>query len=210
MSHFDLMKTQIYKTHRKFLDRADKKLNGVSPSFARAHPDYEKENQHNRSCWNCYDCYSCFRSARCSGCCDCHDCYNSARCYACYGLTNCCGCSGLTNAGPVAREKGKSWFDVPVIPNIHQKVFAAASAPKAFDMEVWHSCDTMHCRGGWVVFLAGNKGRKLELANNTLFAAMQIYHASNPSIPVSPARFFESKKVAMADMKRCAELEAKA
>jgi hypothetical protein len=79
--------------------------------------------------------------------------------------------------------------------------------PGALDMSTWHSCNTTHCRGGWVVTLAGEKGRKLEAASSTLFAAMQIYHASAPAIPVSPVRFFETNEIAMADIKRCAELE---
>jgi len=37
---------------------------------------------------------------------------------------------------------------------------------------------------------------------------MQIYHHSSPEIRVSPTRFFESNEIAMADIKRCAGLEA--
>jgi hypothetical protein len=74
-------------------------------------------------------------------------------------------------------------------------------------MDAWHTCDTTHCRAGWVVFLAGEEGRKLETNTSTQFAAMQIYKASSP-IRVSPVRFFESNNEAMQDMKRCAEKEA--
>jgi hypothetical protein len=74
-------------------------------------------------------------------------------------------------------------------------------------MDTWHTCDTTHCRAGWVVHLAGNKGYELESKTSTPFAAMQIYHKSNPGVPVSPTRFFESNEVAMADIKRCAEQE---
>jgi len=83
----------------------------------------------------------------------------------------------------------------------------AVQKPDALDMGNWHTCDTTHCRGGWVVTLAGEKGAALEKASSTLFAAMQIYKASSP-IRVSPVRFFETNKVAMADMKRCAKEEA--
>jgi len=72
----------------------------------------------------------------------------------------------------------------------------------------WHTCDTTHCRAGWVVFLAGDAGKKLEAHTSTQFAAMQIYKESS-AIRVSPPRFFETNEVAMADMKRCAEEEAK-
>lgn len=82
----------------------------------------------------------------------------------------------------------------------------AVKAPNALDMGKWHTCDTTHCRAGWVVTLAGEKGKKLEAASSTLFAAMQIYHASSP-IEVSPVRFFETNEVAMADIERCAAEE---
>jgi hypothetical protein len=98
----------------------------------------------------------------------------------------------------------------PVIENIHQKVYAAAnSKDDALNMSDWHTCDTTHCRGGWVTFLAGEKGKALENhTGSTLFSAMMIYNKSSP-IKVSPVRFFESNKEAMVDMKRCAEEEAK-
>lgn len=73
-------------------------------------------------------------------------------------------------------------------------------------MSIWHACDTTHCRAGWVVTLAGKEGKELEDKTSTLFAAMQIYKASSP-IRVSPTRFFDSNDIAMADIKRCAELE---
>jgi hypothetical protein len=97
---------------------------------------------------------------------------------------------------------------VPVIENIHQKVYEAASQPKALDMSDWHTCETTHCRAGWVEILAGEAGRELAKKTSTLFASMQIYHKSSPDIKVPPTRFFESNEKAMEDMKRCAELEA--
>jgi hypothetical protein len=99
-------------------------------------------------------------------------------------------------------------FKVPVIENIHQQVLKAASAEhNSLDMSSWHTCDTTHCRAGWVVTLAGKEGKKLEDKTTTLFAAIQIYHKSCPDVPVSPVRFYESNEKAMADMKKCAEAE---
>jgi hypothetical protein len=98
-------------------------------------------------------------------------------------------------------------MSIPKIENIHQRVFEAASKDGALNMGNWHTCDTTHCRGGWVVFLAGDEGRKLEAETDTLFAAMQIYKKSS-TIRVPIPRFYESNDEAMADMKRCAELEA--
>jgi len=75
-------------------------------------------------------------------------------------------------------------------------------------MDSWHTCDTTHCRAGWVTVLAGAAGKKLEQATTTAFAAMQIYKASSP-IRVSPVRFYEDNKTALADIQRCAEEESK-
>jgi hypothetical protein len=98
--------------------------------------------------------------------------------------------------------------NIPVIPNIHQALLAAVTEPShALKMDNWHSCRTTHCRGGWVITLAGEDGKKLEEATTTEFAAMQIYRASSP-IRVSPVRFYETNEVAMADIERCAKEEA--
>ena len=90
----------------------------------------------------------------------------------------------------------------PVIPNIHQAVYDAASQPNCFDMGAWH-CGTTHCRAGWVVTLAGEAGKALEEATSTPFAAMQIYRASDPTWRMSD--FFASNEDALADMKHMAE-----
>lgn len=83
-------------------------------------------------------------------------------------------------------------------------------------MGAWHKdekikngahCGTTHCRAGWVVALGGKKGRDLELRTSTSFAAMLIYKESSPDIPVPVTKFFVNNKDAMADIKRCAELE---
>ena len=97
---------------------------------------------------------------------------------------------------------------MPVIENIHQTVYELTSNPDSLDMSNWHTCDTTHCRAGWVVFLAGKEGVELEIKTSTEFAAMQIYKASS-EIKVSPVRFYESNEAAMADIKRCAEEEFK-
>jgi hypothetical protein len=95
----------------------------------------------------------------------------------------------------------------PVIENIHNKIYEAVTArPDALDMSTWHTCDTTHCRAGWVVHLAGEAGAKLERQTSTLFAAMQIYKASSP-IEISPVRFYEDNATALEDMKKCAEQE---
>lgn len=94
---------------------------------------------------------------------------------------------------------------IPVIPDIHKAVFEAVSRPKALDMGAWHTCETTHCRAGWVVHLAGEAGYKLEEFHNTELAAMLIYRESG--YPINPARFHDSGADAMADMKRLAGVE---
>jgi hypothetical protein len=110
----------------------------------------------------------------------------------------------LENAAPVAGSEPV--FDVPVIENIHQKMLEAVSNPHALNMGKWHTCETTHCRAGWVVVLGGEKAAILEEKTSTLFAAQQIYNKSS-SINVSPPRFYEPNEKAMADITRCAELE---
>ena len=101
----------------------------------------------------------------------------------------------------------KAAMDIPSIPNIHNTVLTATKLPNALNMSDWHTCETTHCRAGWVVHLAGAPGKVLEDKTSTLFAAMQIYKASSP-IRVSPVRFFDSNEKAMADIERCAKEEA--
>ena len=97
---------------------------------------------------------------------------------------------------------------MPVIPDIHVRVYEAAKADGALDMNEWHKdgnyCGSTHCRAGWAVYLAGKEGRKLEKRTSTAFAAMQIFKAAGH--PINPTRFFDNETDALADMKRMAEL----
>lgn len=183
------MKTQIFKDYLEFCNRADKDLNGVTQEFANSNPNWAEE-KNNKGCWNCYDCYGC---SRCS---DCYDCYVCYVCYVCYGLSN---TDNKENAD-------KAFPEIPKIDNIHQKIFAAVSNPGALEMGDWHSCDTTHCRAGWVVHLAGELGKKLEDKTSTAFAAMQILKVSS-HIRVYPNQFCKSNKQAMEDIERCANEE---
>ena len=73
-------------------------------------------------------------------------------------------------------------------------------------MSDWHTCDTTHCRAGWVVTLAGEAGKALEAYWTTNHAAWLIYKASDPDIVGRP-NFFASNEDALADMKRLADAE---
>ena len=111
---------------------------------------------------------------------------------------------------PVQQSENAIAFPkVPIIENIHQKVLEAVTKDgNTLNMGEWHTCDTTHCRAGWITFLSGEEGRELERRTSTAFAAQQIVKASSP-IKIAPPRFYESNVVAMADIRRCAEEEMK-
>ncbi len=94
---------------------------------------------------------------------------------------------------------------MPVVENLHQKIYAAVSQPEALDMSDWHTCETTHCRAGWAIHLAGAAGYALAQFHNPELAGMLIYDASCPGYKINPARFFDSNEAAMADMKKLAE-----
>jgi hypothetical protein len=104
--------------------------------------------------------------------------------------------------------RGADWL--PKIRNIHQAIYAAASAPGALDMRHWHRdgyCGTTHCRAGWAVVLAGEGGRVLEGVMGTNAAAALIYKASDPDLERVP-NWLASNEAAMEDMRAMAEAEA--
>jgi len=72
-------------------------------------------------------------------------------------------------------------------------------------MSDWHTCEKTHCRGGWVVTLAGEAGKELEKFYGTALAAMFIYDASDPNYRINPVRFHDNNEEALADMKKLAE-----
>ena len=102
---------------------------------------------------------------------------------------------------------GSDW--IPKIKNIHQEVYRAASNPDSLEMKTWHTCETTHCRAGWVTTLAGAGGRVLEGCYGTGAAAALIYQASDPQLEKIP-NFYAENEPALEDMKRLAEMEAKA
>lgn len=163
-------------------------------------------------CYGCSGCYGCYRCSGCSSCSDCSVCSRCSNCSRCFGCSDRSGCSNCSNCSVCsecydsqnARPETIGGLVVPVIENIHQRVYDAASQPVALNMDNWHTCDTTHCRAGWVTHLAGEPGKALEEATSPLFAAQQIYLASGYAI--SPVRFFDTNEAALADMKRLKQL----
>jgi len=100
--------------------------------------------------------------------------------------------------------------DIPVIPNIDAKILAAIDAGGRLDMSAWHGprdewCGTTHCRAGWAVHLAGEKGKKLQDRVGPHLAGLLIYRASRPGMPTP--WFFASDENTLADLRRCAEAQ---
>ena len=94
------------------------------------------------------------------------------------------------------------------LPNIHQAVYDAITAPgNSLEMADWHTCETTHCRAGWVVVLAGAAGAMLEDLVGTSTAAALIYHASDPEMTTPD--FYASNEDALADIRRMAGSPAK-
>lgn len=111
--------------------------------------------------------------------------------------------------GGVSDLRGSNLNGVPKIEKIHQTIYAAVSKPGALDMSSWHSCETTHCRAGWVVTLAGEAGAAMEFCMGTPAAAALIYIKSDPTMEKMP-NFYANNETAMSDMKKLAKLEAKA
>ena len=149
-------------------------------------------------CSYCSDCSDCSYCSDCSGCSYCSGCSGCSRCSRCSGCSGCLDCSYKQG-----KKVGNGPPPIPVIEDIHRKVYEAAiQEGNSLSMGRWHTCGTTHCRGGWVVHLAGEAGYALEKRSSPLFAAQQIYKASG--FLINPCRFFDSNADALADMRRLA------
>lgn len=117
---------------------------------------------------------------------------------------------GIAAIAAIAASKAinmKKKIEIPVIQDTHAKIYAAVSAENALEMSSWHSCETTHCRAGWVVHLAGETGYALERFHNTTLAAQLIYRESGYQI--NPSKFYDSNEEALEDMRLLAEGEVK-
>jgi hypothetical protein len=157
-------------------------------------------------CSRCSGCSDCSRCSGCSYCSRCSGCSYCSRCSGCSYCSRCSGCSGLYLKNNLAPGDKLEPLAVPAIEDIHKRVYAAVTkTPESLDMGDWHTCETTHCRAGWVVALAGEEGKKLEQFFNTELAAMLIYEKSG--FEINPCRFYDSNEAALEDMKRLAETE---
>ena len=69
-------------------------------------------------------------------------------------------------------------LEVPVIEDVHKKVYEACSVEGALNMNEWHTCETTHCRAGWVIHLAN--AYDLQEKFGAGVAAQLIYYKSDP------------------------------
>ena len=98
--------------------------------------------------------------------------------------------------------------DVPVVEHLDAKILAAVEAGGVLDMGSWHGpeasdgtvCGTTHCRAGWAIHLAGERGYALEQKYGPEHAGAMIYRASTGRVPY----FFTSNNNALEDIKRLA------
>ena len=106
--------------------------------------------------------------------------------------------------GANLHEADLSKADVPIIPNIHAVLYeAVTTSGNSLDMAMWHTCDTTHCRAGWITTLAGDSGKALESKVGTNAAAAMIYQVSDPTLRRIP-NWYASYDEAMVDIKRLA------
>lgn len=157
------------------------------------------------ACPQCTDCTRCYLCSRCDNCVDCSDCQSSRYCTRCVNCVECGDCLGCKNLKRAYKETNPIPPRVPVIADLHAKIYAAASRPRALDMHNWHTCDNTHCRAGWAIALAGGDGENLEYGLGPVVAAMKIYDASCPGYEINPCRFFDDNESALADMRSLAE-----
>ena len=107
-----------------------------------------------------------------------------------------------------ANLKDVDWGDVgiPVVDNIHQKVYEAASRPGALDMGAWHRRGGVYCRAEWAIDATGETGWKLEEEYGPSVTACMIYSKSDPEMTWMPD-FDCSDAEALTDMKSAAAWE---
>ncbi len=99
--------------------------------------------------------------------------------------------------------------DVPVIERLDARILEIVESGKGLlRMSDWHHgdvCGTTHCRAGWAIHLAGEKGAELERQHGPAVAGGMIYRASTGRIP----HFYATDEAALEDIRRCASEESK-
>ena len=160
-----------------------------------------------RNCAHCTACHGCINCTHCSYCIECTEstwctyCSHCRFCDACADSSDCRYCSDCCGLARQVSHNGQLQERfVPHINHIDQVIYAVTQRPHTLQMNDWHTCDTTHCRAGWVVHLAGEAGYALEELHDTALAALLIYRASGR--PINPSRFYDGHHHALVDIRR--------
>ncbi len=94
--------------------------------------------------------------------------------------------------------------NVPVIESVHAKILSSIKAGGKLEMGAWHTCETTHCRAGWVVTLAGEAGKKLEEQYGTPAAAALIECKSEPRLEWKVPNYYASNDAALEQIRELA------
>jgi uncharacterized protein YjbI with pentapeptide repeats len=89
--------------------------------------------------------------------------------------------------------------EIPVVDRLDSKILAAIDAGGTLEMEIWHTCETAHCRAGWAITLAGETGKRLEDAYGSAAAGALIYARAYPNLRVP--NFYTTNAAALADIR---------
>jgi uncharacterized protein YjbI with pentapeptide repeats len=101
--------------------------------------------------------------------------------------------------GERASDYRAAYPDVPVVDNLDARILSIIEAGAGtLDMGGWHSCETTHCRAGWAIHLAGDRGYALEKQHGPQRAGAMIYRASTGHVP----HFFATTERALEDIRR--------
>ena len=97
--------------------------------------------------------------------------------------------------------------DIPAIPHIDAVILRSIESGGTLDMGRWHGpddhwCGTTHCRAGWAIHEAGDRGKALQDRFSPLIAGTLIYQASRPGVPAP--WFYASDEEALEDIRKCA------
>jgi uncharacterized protein YjbI with pentapeptide repeats len=114
---------------------------------------------------------------------------------------------GADLRGAGLRDADLRWAridDVPKVPNLDSAILSALRSGGTLKMDAWHTCETTHCRAGWAVTLAGERGAALEKQVGSANAGTLIYLASTGRVP----NFYATHEDAMADIEACAAKES--
>jgi len=99
--------------------------------------------------------------------------------------------------------RGAIGIRAPRLPHIDALILQQLDQPGCqLAMQDWHTCETTHCRAGWAIHLAGEKGYALEDRVGPGVAGALIYAASRPDQPIPD--FCATDDHALADLRRCA------